>query len=104
MECNEKETDRYCVTPQQDAPDSPKDEHHGPLDSSGGRGIDREGKRQSRHLLYTTHFPLPQVFTECFVGTLIFLLLKKNLNAVPDFFCLSLFLANNWFREFPFFK
>lgn len=42
----------------QDTPDSPKDESHGTLES--GRS-EKEGKRQSRHLLFTTHFPLPQV-------------------------------------------
>lgn len=46
-----------------DAPDSPKDESgHGVLESGPGRG-DKEGRRQSRHLLFTTHFPLPQVGT-----------------------------------------
>ena len=43
-----------------DAPDSPKDEGGHGLESGSGRG-DKEGKRQSRHLLFTTHFPLPQV-------------------------------------------
>ena len=42
----------------QDTPDSPKDESHNTLEP--GRG-EKEGKRQSRHLLFTTHFPLPQV-------------------------------------------
>ena len=50
----------------QDAPDSPKDEPSGPgslvvpgLDGSGGH--DKSEHRRPRHLLYTTHFPLPQV-------------------------------------------
>lgn len=49
----------------QDAPDSPKDEASGPgslvvsgLDGGGGHD---EKHRRPRHLLYTTHFPLPQV-------------------------------------------
>jgi hypothetical protein len=46
------------ITFTQDTPDSPKDESHNTLES--GRG-EKEGKRQSRHLLFTTHFPLPQV-------------------------------------------
>lgn len=45
-----------------DTPDSPKDESHSTLEP--GRG-EKEGKRQSRHLLFTTHFPLPQVMTFC---------------------------------------
>ncbi|XP_065336450.1 mediator of RNA polymerase II transcription subunit 12 isoform X5 [Cloeon dipterum] len=49
-----------------DAPDSPKDDVPAPsLSTVGGIGglddtVDgREGRRQSRHLIYTTHFPLP---------------------------------------------
>ncbi|XP_059479681.1 mediator of RNA polymerase II transcription subunit 12 isoform X2 [Neocloeon triangulifer] len=49
-----------------DAPDSPKDDAPTPsLSTVGGiGGLDdtvegREGRRQSRHLIYTTHFPLP---------------------------------------------
>lgn len=53
-----------------DAPDSPKDESHGTLESGSVRG-NKEGKRQSRHLLFTTHFPLPQVRISFGVGLFI---------------------------------
>jgi hypothetical protein len=48
----------YIIAFIQDTPDSPKDESHNTLEP--GRG-EKEGKRHSRHLLFTTHFPLPQV-------------------------------------------
>ncbi|KAF4529435.1 hypothetical protein B566_EDAN003531, partial [Ephemera danica] len=50
-----------------DAPDSPKDDAPAPSLSTvaGISGLEeggdvRDGRRQSRHLVYTTHFPLPQ--------------------------------------------
>lgn len=64
----------------QDAPDSPKDDpgslvpgginNVNPLEAESGASVDAKG-RPSRHLLYTTHFPLPQVkvYKELFCKT-----------------------------------